>query len=233
LRFDSFRSKAKRANQGELTLGANRQQGQSTRSIANRHQAAPGRVCRTANWLCPRWCARAETRPLSPRWKTYVKAAPPACALAPVLGRCLSPLSVPRVSWRALSAEQPGRLLPAKAAGRTGAQPPGHRAAAPPAAARCCLDADAARPLRCRPGAGNDASRDAKDFPWSSDPHARVRGRRWLGSQSWGMYLLAAFIVLLIFVPVYKAYVDPTVYGAKKKKSKMSGESVKKAMKKA
>lgn len=45
--------------------------------------------------------------------------------------------------------------------------------------------------------------------------------------------MLAAFIVLLIFVPVYKAYVDPTVYGAKKKKSKMSGESVKKAMKKA
>ena len=49
-----------------------------------------------------------------------------ACPRAPVLGRCLSPLSMPRVSWRALSAEQPGRLLPAppKAAGRTGAQPP-------------------------------------------------------------------------------------------------------------
>ena len=150
----------------------------------------------------------------------------PCSAAVSLLCLCL-------VSRGALSPEQPGRLLPAKAAGRTGAQPPGHRAAAPPAAARCCLDADAARPLRCRPGAGNDASRDAKDFPRSSDPHARVRGRRWLGSQSWGMYLLAAFIVLLIFVPVYKAYVDPTVYGAKKKKSKMSGESVKKAMKKA
>lgn len=49
-------------------------------------------------------------------------------------------------------------------------------------------------------------------------------------AQTWGMYLLAAFIVMLIFVPVYKASVDPTIYGAKKKKSKISGESVKKAM---
>ena len=52
----------------------------------------------------------------------------------------------------------------------------------------------------------------------------------WWAAQTWGMYFLAAFIILLIFVPVYKASVDPTIYGAKKKKSKMSGESVKKAM---
>ena len=56
-----------------------------------------------------------------------------------------------------------------------------------------------------------------------------VGGCWWL-AQSWGMYLLAAFIIMLIFVPMYKASVDPTIYGAKKKKSKMSGESVKKAM---
>jgi hypothetical protein len=44
------------------------------------------------------------------------------------------------------------------------------------------------------------------------------------------MYFLAVFIIMLIFVPVYKASVDPTIYGAKKKKSKMSGETVKKAL---
>ena len=51
----------------------------------------------------------------------------------------------------------------------------------------------------------------------------------WL-AQTWGMYFRAVFIIMLIFVPVYKASVDPTIYGAKKKKSKMSGETVKKAL---
>jgi hypothetical protein len=54
-----------------------------------------------------------------------------------------------------------------------------------------------------------------------------------LAEQSWSMFFVAVFILALIAIPVYKNYMDPTIYGAKKKKSKMSGESVKKALKKS
>lgn len=63
----------------------------------------------------------------------------------------------------------------------------------------------------------------------SGSTHIRACPCCWL-AQTWGMYFLAVFIIMLIFVPVYKASVDPTIYGAKKKKSKMSGETVKKAL---
>lgn len=45
------------------------------------------------------------------------------------------------------------------------------------------------------------------------------------------MLFFALAMLAMIFVPVYKNYMDPTIYGAKKKKkSKMSGESIKRQM---